>query len=301
MDPDIRADQLAGIGRIPLLSRDQVADASRRYQDGEAARRRLESGDDLCAAEAAALTAAVADGEAAKQLLITSNLRLVVTIARRFRGNDLVGLADLVQEGVIGLIRAVEKFDPGRGNTFSTYATWWIRQAISRALAEQARSVRVPKHVSDQVSSCLRARGELREQLGREPSVREVAVAIGVAESQVAVLLRCAEPAKALHLVGEGAAYEEPIGGSGAEETVAGVEQQQLRVLLARALQRLPAAYRTLLCRRVGWDDGVPQTLRSLADERGISREMARQMERDAREMLRRLVQVDGLEEWLRT
>lgn len=297
MSHNVCGDNLPGIGQIPLLSPSQVRDAAHAFQRGEAARRRLEA-TDITVGEAATLRAAVAAGDAAKHLLVTSNLRLVVSIARRYRGNDLVSLPDLIQEGVIGLIRAVQKFDHTRGNTFSTYATWWIKQAIGRALAEQAHAVRVPRHVSQQLSACLRTKGDLRSRLGHEPSARQLAVALGVDESQVAVLLRCAAPASALHLVDEADGCRAPTDDEPADEVTSQVERQQLRGLLASALDRLPAPHRDLLLERVGWADGTPRSLRELSAEWGISRDLVRRMELDAYDMLRRAPQVEALDGW---
>ncbi len=290
---------LADISRIPLLSRAEVHDAAERYERGEVARARLASSEPMSRDVADSLARDVADGGHAKHLLVTSNLRLVVAIARRYRRRDMIALSDLVQEGVFGLIRAVEKFDHRCGNTFSTYATWWIRQAISRALAEQARSVRVPKHISDQVSGCLRVRDELRGRLGHEPSVRELAAATGYDEARVAVLLRCAAPAQPLHLVDEASRYGERTDAEPEQQAIATIERQQLRERLGAALARLPASHQALVCERVGWRDGTPHSLRTVADERGISPDLARRMERDALAMLRRQPQVDGLQEWL--
>ncbi|MDQ3415673.1 MAG: sigma-70 family RNA polymerase sigma factor [Actinomycetota bacterium] len=289
MSYDVCGDHLSGIAQIPLLGRDQLHAAAGTFQRGEAARRRLTEAE-VPAADVMALREAVRAGDQAKHLLVTSNLRLVVSVARRFGGAHPVPLADLVQEGVIGLIRAVEKFDHTRGTTFSTYATWWIRQAIGRALAEQGRIVRVPRHVNQKLSNCMRTRGELRVELGREPHRHELADALGVDEAEVAVLLRCAAPAKALHLVEEQAER--------GDEAVGHAEQQHLQELLAAALKRLPASHRNLLFERVGWDGRQPRSLRELADEHGVSRGMVKRMELDAHEMLRRSPQVEALDEW---
>ena len=289
---------LEEIGRIPLLSRDEVITAAGRLERGELARRRLAEGGPLDREQEAELADAVADGARAKQLLVTSNLRLVVAIARSFRGSDHVSLPDRVQEGTFGLIRAVEKFDHRRGIAFSTYATWWIRQAISRIIAEQARAVRVPKHVSAEVSACVKARAQLEAELGREPSMRQVAALAGSDEARVALLLRCAAPAIAVHLIEEGdqSGWRTPVGPVG--DPSARLEQEDLRARLDAALERLPAPHQALLRDRVGWADGTPRSLRSVAAARGWSRDVARRIEHEARDMLRRLPQMEGLQEW---
>ena len=204
MTEDAWGQYLTEIGRIPLLSRDEVTAAAKLLEAGERARARLAVRPAPDARQAARLRAEVVAGDGAKDLLVRSNLRLVVSVARRFRPVGMtMALPDLVQEGAFGLIRAVEKFDHRRGFTFSTYATWWIRQAMSRAVAEQARSVRVPKHVSDEVAACIRSRAELAERRGHDPSVREVATVTGLEEERAGVLLRWAAPADSLQELAE--------------------------------------------------------------------------------------------------
>ncbi len=287
MDEDGWGQYLTEIGRIPLLSRDEVTAAARRLEMGERARARLETPPMPDSKEAARLRAVVRDGARAKDLLVRSNLRLVVSVARRFRPVGMtLTLPDLVQEGAFGLIRAVEKFDHRRGFTFSTYATWWIRQAMSRAVAEQARSVRVPKHVSDEVAACIRSRATLAERRGHDPSVREVATVTGLEEERAGVLLRWAAPADSLQELAEDG-YPMPSTADPIEGVLQRVELDRRRRLVEAALDRLPDKHRAVLSQRIGWPDGVCRSLRTVAATTGVSREKARRLEREAYEMLR--------------
>ena len=173
---------LNGIGRTKLLTAEQEVDLAKRIEAGllrrgEAAPTR---GTELDAAAGPTWHDRRAEGRAAKNHLLEANLRLVVSIAKRYTGRGMAFL-DLIQEGNLGLIRAVEKFDYTKGYKFSTYATWWIRQAITRAMADQARTIRIPVHMVEQVNRMVRARRDLATTLGREPSVAEIAAALGVA------------------------------------------------------------------------------------------------------------------------
>ncbi len=291
------------IGRIPLLSREEVVAAARRLEIGEQARVRLGADPPPAPDDAAALAEAAADGARAKELLVTSNLRLVVSIARRFRPGGQ-GLPDLVQEGAFGLIRAVEKFDHRRGIAFSTYATWWIRQAIGRAVAEQSRSVRVPKHVNDELAACVRARDALAERCGREPTVAAVAAACGIDKDRAGVLLRWVPPAESLQALSEagrpvglaepGLAPPDPV-----DAAVRRVQRGQLRDRLDAALDRLPDRHRSVLRQRVGWSDGQPRGVQAVAAAHGISRDTVRRLEDEGRAMLREQAQLYALRDWV--
>jgi RNA polymerase primary sigma factor len=227
--------------------------------------------------------------EQAKRRLIESNLRLVMSITRNYTKAD-VPLLDLIQEGNMGLIRAVEKFDYRMGYKLSTYATWWIRQAISRALADQGRTIRLPVHVGDQVRKVLRARRTLTQKLNRDPSNEEIAAEVGVTPARVAELLE---------LVGHPVSLETPVGdgeslyadliedqGAAAPDEVT-AETARASELLA-ALDRLDPRMRRVLERRYGLDGRPSQTLEELGAELGITRERVRQLESKALRELRR-------------
>ncbi|WP_017599615.1 sigma-70 family RNA polymerase sigma factor, partial [Nocardiopsis lucentensis] len=166
---------LGEIGRVPLLTAEEEVDLAKAIEAGLYAQRR-EPDATVCTAEE--LDALVEEGRRAKRRLIESNLRLVVSIAKRYMGRGLLFL-DLIQEGNLGLIRAVEKFDYTKGFKFSTYATWWIRQAITRAIADQARTIRIPVHMVETINKLLRVQHRLHQQLGREPSTAEISSAMG--------------------------------------------------------------------------------------------------------------------------
>jgi RNA polymerase primary sigma factor len=244
----------------------------------------------LTAAEEVELAKRIERGDlAAKERMITSNLRLVVSIARRYQTQGIT-LGDLIQEGVIGLIRATEKFDWRRGFKFSTYATLWIRQAIQRGMANQARVIRLPVHVVEHQQRISRAERQLLTRLGREPTDAELAEAARLPEPRIAQVRELPRAVTSL---------DRPIGEDGDAtlgDLVAGEEVEPLAdlevslrsELLERALEALPERDALVLRRRYGLGDGDPQTLASVGAELGISPERVRQIERDA---LRRLAE----------
>ena len=234
------------IGRVPLLEPDEVSDLAHRIEVGVLARERLESGSHGGEAERADLRTLIGEGEAAFRHLVSANLRLVVAVAGRARGRG-VPLPDLVQEGAIGLIRAVEKFDHRKGFAFSTYATWWIRQSVNRAVAEQSRPVRIPVHVHDDVRACVRARDRIADRTGREPIGAAGRAGSGVDAERVPVLLRAAAPAASLQLETGGGTLE----GALPAESVDPVEAAGRR-RPARAPRRRPAAAPRAAPRRAG-------------------------------------------------
>jgi RNA polymerase sigma factor (sigma-70 family) len=179
---------LNGIGRTKLLTAVQEVELARRIEAGLYAEEKLADEGAVAPELRGDLAIVALEGRAAKDHLLEANLRLVVSIAKRYTGRGMAFL-DLIQEGNLGLIRAVEKFDYTKGYKFSTYATWWIRQAITRAMADQARTIRIPVHMVEQVNRMVRARRDLSTTLGREPSIAEVATAMGVLEFQVIELI----------------------------------------------------------------------------------------------------------------
>jgi RNA polymerase primary sigma factor len=237
----------------------------------------------LTASQEVALAKRIERGDAAaKELMINSNLRLVISIAKRYQGNGLP-LFDLVQEGVIGLNRAVEKFDWRRGFKFSTYATWWIRQACQRALSGQSATIRIPTHVNERRAKISRARRRLEVELGRAPTREELADATQLALKHVDEALDAAEAPVSLNRpVGEddgelGDLFSDPTAGDPAEEAAAAVRREEIR----RAVGALPETERRVVELRFGFD-GDPASLESIGKELGLSRERVRQLEADA-------------------
>jgi RNA polymerase primary sigma factor len=260
------------------------------------ARERLVEADPAADAELAAdLRVLVAEGEAAYRHLVSANLRLVVAVAKRARRHNLP-LADLVQEGALGLMRAVEKYDHRLGFAFSTYATWWIRQAVSRAVAEQARPVRVPVHVHDEVVACVRARDQIAGRTGRDPTPAEVAGACGVDPARVAVLLRASAPAASLQSAVAGGSLDAALPAD-LPDPVDALAAADARERLEAALRALPDRHRQVICALVGWDGGGPRSRRAVAEATGISRDVVQRLEAEAREMLRAMPVVAGLDD----
>jgi RNA polymerase primary sigma factor len=242
----------------------------------------------LTAAEEVALAKRIERGDReAKERMINSNLRLVISIAKRYQGHDLP-LLDLVQEGVIGLNRAVEKFDWRRGFKFSTYATWWIRQACQRAISNQSSTIRVPSHVDERRRKLARVRGELRARLDREPTRDELAEAANLSPQHVEEALDAAEAHVSLNQpVGSeddgelGDLFDDPTAVDPSEEAVDSLRRLEVR----HALGKLPHRERRVLELRFGLD-GDPQPLETIGRELGISRERVRQVESEALELL---------------
>ncbi|WP_221323859.1 RNA polymerase sigma factor SigB [Actinoplanes sp. L3-i22] len=270
---------LNGIGRTRLLTAVEEVTLSKRIEAGLYAEEKLRTaGADL----APLLEIVIAEGRSAKNHLLEANLRLVVSIAKRYTGRGMAFL-DLIQEGNLGLIRAVEKFDYTKGYKFSTYATWWIRQAITRAMADQARTIRIPVHMVEQVNRMVRARRDLATQLGREPSIAEIAVAMAVPEFQVIELISYdREPVSLDQAVGEDgeSALGDFVAAAGQNQPGEGVSQGELRneveIVLATLSERESAVIRL----RFGLDDGRQRTLDEVGREFGLSRERIRQIEK---------------------
>jgi RNA polymerase primary sigma factor len=276
------------VGRHPLLTKQDEVELSQAHEQGLAAQLKLADcpPDDPARPE---LEQVAARGKQARRTMIESNLRLVVSIARRFSATGLP-LGDLVQEGNLGLLRAVEKFDWRKGFKFSTYATWWIRQAIGRgAAARGARAIRLPVHVDEQVGQLRRTQTRLHELLGREPTDAELAAELDMPAERVA---RLQDTAQAITSLGT------PIGDDGAalqdfleDEAAVGPDELAVeavgREALKQVLAALPERERQVLVLRFGLGSGTPRTLEEVGAVMGFSRERARQVERDALAALR--------------
>ena len=280
---------LQEIGRVSLLSAAEEIELAERIERSKAAIGRLESTEDVSPQLRFALMRDIQDGDDARRHLIQANLRLVVSIAKKYVGRGL-SLLDLIQEGNIGLMRAVEKFDYHKGNRFSTYATWWIRQAVTRSIAEQGRTIRLPVHMSESVGQVKRASERLSQVLERQPTAEEIAVALGQTIERVERVLEAARRPVSL---------ETPVGEDG-EHTLGDFLQddvqttpsdfasrQLLRRDLADALDHLSERERRIIDLRYGLLDGQRRTLEEVGRVLGMTRERARQIEAEALRRLR--------------
>ena len=261
--PELLAKYLSHIGQGKLLTHAEEIDLSNRAKDGD---------------------------ERARQRLIEKNLRLVVSVAKKYRGMGLP-FEDLIQEGNIGLMRAVEKYDPDRGYRFSTYATWWVRQAVQRAVADKGRTIRVPVHMGEKIRKMARVYNELSAELEREPMDEEVGEQLGWDVAQVRDVKDAMPDATSLNqrLSAESDSSElgEFIEDEKASDTPGEVARDMETAQLEEAIGGLPERNRRVLVRRYGLDGQDTATLAELSDELGISRERVRQLQREAEQMLR--------------
>jgi RNA polymerase primary sigma factor len=278
---DLFRQYLREIGRIPLLTASDEVELARRIEAGLFAEEKLLAPDRLDERLALDLDRLVVRGRLAKRHLIEANLRLVVSVAKRYIGRGLTML-DLVQEGNLGLIRAVEKFDYTRGFKFSTYATWWIRQAMSRAIADQARTIRVPVHVVELINRVIRVQRRVLQERGYEPSTEEVAVTLGLTPARVSEILRLAQDPVSLQApVGEeddvnlGDLIEDADLPSPAESAAFLLLREQLDAVLSTLADR----ERRVVELRYGLLDGRPRTLEEIGRLFGVTRERIRQIE----------------------
>ena len=276
---------LDSIAKTPLLKAADEVELARRIEAGLFASKIL-SGDETTSSDATTeeLEALVAEGERAMQHFIKANLRLVVSVARRY-GRAQMPLLDLVQEGNTGLIRAVEKFDYAKGFKFSTYATWWVRQAISRGVAQQARVVRLPVHVAEQVNQVSAVRRNLERELGREPELFEIADELNITEQRVVDLIRYSRDHVSLDAPVE-AEGDTALGDLIARETAPGPDEMVLvaedRARLDDMLSGLDERSADVLRRRYGLVDGRQAKLADIGKHWGITAERVRQIERSA-------------------
>jgi len=287
-DEDLVRLYLRDIGRHQLLTKDDEVHLARLMEEGAAARERLAAGG-LSPSEAAALRRRVSRGAGAQRRFVESNLRLVVSVAKRYQASGLP-LLDLVQEGNLGLMHAVEKFDWRKGFKFSTYATWWIRQAITRGIANTGRTIRMPVHAGDQLLLVQRARQRMERDLGRPPTDAELGADLALPAEKVREVLRAAvEPlslSEPLREDGEGElgdVVEDTTTPSPFEQAAAAI----LPAEVARLLAGLEPRERDVLRLRYGLDRGDPRTLEEVGTAFGLTRERIRQIEARALSKLR--------------
>jgi RNA polymerase primary sigma factor len=294
---------LREIGRVPLLTAEDEVELAKSIEAGLFAEEKLRTaimGLPITPVRADELAQLAADGTAAKQRLIEANLRLVVSIAKRYIGRGLIFL-DLIQEGNLGLIRAVEKFDYTKGYKFSTYATWWIRQAITRAIADQARTIRIPVHMVETINKLARVQRQLHQDLGREPTVTEIAGEMGIGAQRVADIQRVAqEPVSLQSPIGE----EDSDLGDFIEDADAVVPMEaaafiMLQDQLEQILDTLGSREQAIIQLRFGLTDGHPRTLEEVGREFGVTRERIRQIESKTLAKLRHPSRAQMLREYL--
>ena len=279
---------LREISRVPLLNADQEKELAQAIERAKLAQKELEQ-TDLGAEARAALQAEIEHGDRARKRLTESNLRLVVSVAKRYVGRG-VPLLDLIQEGNIGLTRAVEKFDWRRGFKFSTYATWWIRQAITRAIADQARTIRIPVHMVETINKLIQVSRRLQQELGREPTPEEIAMPSGLPAEKVREIFRASQvPISLQTRVGE--EDESDLGEFIADQTAIApadaVTHELLKEQIDDVLDELTNRERRALQLRFGLEDGRRRTLEEVGAELGVTRERARQIEAEALRKLR--------------
>jgi len=294
---------LQEIGRVPLLSPQQEVELAMQNEAGSRAVAKLaaEPPAVLSAEDKTILELTVRNGEAAQRRLVEANLRLVVSIAKKYVGRGMP-LLDLIQEGNLGLMRAVDKFDYRKGFKFSTYATWWIRQSVTRALADQARTIRVPVHMVETINRLAQVQRALMQDLGREPSIDEIAAEMEVEPDRVTELRQIAQDPVSLETpLGE---EEDSTLGDFVEDTeaVVPVEAAAFKLLqeyVARALEDLNERERQVIIMRFGLDDGKVRTLEEVGNHFDVTRERIRQLETKALAKLRHPARSKRLEGFL--
>ena len=281
---------LNGIGKTALLTAEDEVQLAQTIEVGLYAEHLLENSEEpLTRAMKRDLKVLARQGKHARSHLLEANLRLVVSLAKRYTGRGMP-LLDLIQEGNLGLIRAMEKFDYTKGFKFSTYATWWIRQAITRGMADQSRTIRLPVHLVEQVNKLSRIKRELYQNLGREATNEELAEESGIDESKIELLLRQSRDPVSLDMP-VGADEEAPLGDfiedSEATDAEAAVVASLRHSDIRSVLASLEVREQEVISLRYGLDDGVPRTLDQIGRKFGLSRERVRQIEREVMSKLR--------------
>ena len=292
---------LKEIGRVPLLTAEEEVDLAKRVEAGLFASEKLTTQADLSPLLYRDLELIERDGQFAKKKLIEANLRLVVSIAKRYVGRGMLFL-DLIQEGNLGLIRAVEKFDYTKGYKFSTYATWWIRQAITRAIADQARTIRIPVHMVETINKLVRIQRQLLQDLGREPTPEEIAKEMDLTPDRVREIQKVSQ---------EPVSLETPIGeeedsnlGDFIEDSDAIVPIDAASFILLQeqldsVLHSLSEREKKVIQLRFGLTDGHPRTLEEVGKEFGVTRERIRQIESKTLSKLRHPSRSQKLRDYL--
>ena len=278
---DLVSQYLTAIGEYELLTAEKEVDYAQKIEAGQAGLEKLEAGEYKGKTEEMMLRRKVRHGREAKDAFLTANLRLVVANARRYANTSGIDFLDLIQEGNLGLIRAVEKFDWRKGFKFSTYATWWIRQAITRAIADKSRTVRIPVHLHDTLAAVRAAQASLKAELGREPRPEEIAEEAGVNVDKVELALGVADTVSLEQPIGEdGAQLGDFIEDEDAVDPVRVTEELDIADSLRKSIERLPAREGRILALRYGFYDGVPRTLEEIGEEFNLTRERIRQLEK---------------------
>ncbi|HEY3877115.1 MAG TPA: sigma-70 family RNA polymerase sigma factor [Trebonia sp.] len=280
---------LKSIGRTSLLTAEQEVDLAKRIEAGLFAEHKLDTDIDLSAEHRRELELVAEDGRRAKSHMLEANLRLVVSVAKKYSDRGL-SLLDVVQEGNLGLIRAVEKFDYTKGYKFSTYAMWWIRQAIQRGFADSARTIRLPVHVLEMLSKLSRVERDMHQKLGREPTPEELAVELDRTPDQIEELLRTSrQPISLDSTIGEDGetSIGDLIEDVDAPEASELVDRQLMAEQLRSALDALTPREATIMAMRFGLYDGNPHTLDEIGRALGLTRERIRQLEKQSLSKLR--------------
>ncbi|HEY5650172.1 MAG TPA: sigma-70 family RNA polymerase sigma factor [Acidimicrobiia bacterium] len=278
---DLVSQYLTAIGEYDLLTAEQEVELAQMIEAGEEAQKRLEKSDYDSKKSELELRRLERKGREAKDAFLTANLRLVVANARRYASTSGIDFLDLIQEGNLGLIRAVEKFDWRKGFKFSTYATWWIRQAITRAIADKSRTVRIPVHLHDTLAAVRSAQTSLKAELGRDPRAEEIAEEAGVTVDRVELALGVADTVSLEQPIGEdGAQLGDFIQDEEAADPVTITEELDVANSLRTSIDRLPHREGRILALRYGFYDGVPRTLEEIGEEFSLTRERIRQLEK---------------------
>ncbi len=305
--PDLRLTQatdsvelyLREAGSVPLLTREDEVNLAQRMERGIKARQALASNTNQEDVEE--LIGTVRDGHAAREHLIRANLRLVISVAKRYLRRGLSFL-DLIQEGNVGLMRATSKFDYERGFKFSTYATWWIRQAITRAIADKGRTIRVPVHVIEELTKLRRTQVRLTQTLGRDPTIEELSRELNIDIERTRLLMRAAADPRPLDVAiddEEETLLIDLIPDEDQPPLDEAYEQNELRSELIKALDHLPARSAKVLRLRFGLDDGRRHSLAEIGEKMNLTRERVRQIESEAMDELRDPALLEELKSFL--